>query len=59
MLSNFIDIPTFILYKTDYIGGENKRQSLLATPNRNSSPTYRWATPFTRLWKANSFGGIR
>jgi hypothetical protein len=28
----------------------------LATPNRNSSPTYRWATPFTRLRKENSFG---
>ena len=25
-------------------------------PNRNSSPTYRWATPFTRLRKENSFG---
>ncbi|MGN4932250.1 DUF3994 domain-containing protein [Bacillus cereus group sp. MYBK14-1] len=28
----------------------------MATPNRNSSPTYRWATPFTRLRKENSFG---
>ncbi|MGE7074643.1 hypothetical protein ACQKIU_18165, partial [Bacillus cereus] len=27
-----------------------------AMPNRNSSPTYRWATPFTRLRKENSFG---
>ncbi|EDZ49210.1 hypothetical protein BCAH1134_C0779 (plasmid) [Bacillus cereus AH1134] len=27
----------------------------MATPNRNSSPTYRWATPFTRLRKENSF----
>ncbi|OTW46431.1 hypothetical protein BK699_20345 [Bacillus thuringiensis serovar mexicanensis] len=25
-------------------------------PNRNSSPTYHWATPFTRLRKENSFG---
>ncbi|MFK4378479.1 putative restriction endonuclease [Bacillus sp. RC218] len=25
-------------------------------PSRNSSPTYRWATPFTRLRKENSFG---
>ncbi|MEJ3741661.1 hypothetical protein WDY45_28690, partial [Bacillus tropicus] len=24
--------------------------------NRNSSPTYHWATPFTRLRKENSFG---
>ncbi|TJZ99930.1 hypothetical protein FA950_29500 [Bacillus thuringiensis] len=28
----------------------------MATPNRNSSPTYCWATPFTRLRKENSFG---
>ncbi|MBE7106937.1 hypothetical protein FT637_29365 [Bacillus cereus] len=26
----------------------------MATPNRNSSPTYRWATPFTHLRKGNS-----
>ncbi len=25
-------------------------------PNRNSSPIYHWATPFTRLRKENSFG---
>ena len=25
-------------------------------PNRNASPTYCWATPFTRLRKENSFG---
>ncbi|OTW68925.1 hypothetical protein BK727_12710 [Bacillus thuringiensis serovar roskildiensis] len=56
MLSNFIDIPTFPLYKTDYIGGENKRQILLVAQNRNSSPTYRWAMSFTRLRKKNSFG---
>ncbi|MGG0374854.1 hypothetical protein ABEY61_26530, partial [Bacillus toyonensis] len=36
--------------------GQNKKENLLATPNRNSSPTYRWATPFTRLRKENSFG---
>ncbi|WP_238797751.1 hypothetical protein, partial [Bacillus sp. EKM501B] len=35
---------------------QNKKENLLATPNRNSSPTYRWATPFTRLRKENSFG---
>ncbi|AGG04735.1 uncharacterized protein KNN_06844 (plasmid) [Bacillus thuringiensis serovar tolworthi] len=28
----------------------------MATPNRNSSPTYRWTTHFTRLRKENSFG---
>ncbi|RAN86507.1 hypothetical protein B5P41_28595 [Bacillus sp. SRB_28] len=28
----------------------------MAMPNRNSSPIYRWATPFTRLRKENSFG---
>ncbi|OTY75338.1 hypothetical protein BK749_13900 [Bacillus thuringiensis serovar vazensis] len=27
----------------------------MASPNRNSSPTYRRATPFTRLGKENSF----
>ncbi|WP_218924636.1 hypothetical protein, partial [Bacillus cereus] len=35
---------------------QNKKENLLATPNRNSSPTYRWATPFTRLRKENYFG---
>lgn len=29
---------------------------MLAIANRNSSPTYRWALPFTRLKKENSFG---
>ncbi|PDZ95983.1 hypothetical protein B1R38_00480 [Bacillus cereus] len=28
----------------------------MAMPNRKSSPTYRRATPFTRLRKENSFG---
>ncbi|OTX43913.1 hypothetical protein BK717_00870 [Bacillus thuringiensis serovar malayensis] len=29
----------------------------MAKPNRNSSPTYRWATPITRLRKETSFRG--
>ncbi|PEA02006.1 hypothetical protein CON37_24825 [Bacillus cereus] len=28
----------------------------MAMPNRNSSPTYRWVKPFTRLRKENFFG---
>ncbi|RXJ13336.1 hypothetical protein ETJ91_25535 [Bacillus albus] len=28
----------------------------MAMPNPNSSPTYRWAKPFIRLRKENSFG---
>ncbi|PEC08831.1 hypothetical protein COI41_29820 [Bacillus toyonensis] len=35
---------------------KNKKQSLLAPPNQNSSLTYRRATSFTRLRKENSFG---
>ncbi|MED1563227.1 hypothetical protein P4U44_15275, partial [Alkalihalobacillus alcalophilus] len=37
-------------------GESQKKKAFVLTPNRNSSPPYNWATPFTRLKRETSFG---
>ena len=47
-----------MLYKTDYntLKQKTKEKALGLLLNRNSSPPYRWATPFTLLKRENSLG---